>query len=339
MLVGRAKTALALMAALFLALAACAPEEAPDDEAAPDPDEEPAEEVAEDWPDRLVLGMVPSREADVMIETIEPLTEHLAAELGVEVEGFVPTDFTGLIEAMGTDQADIGIFGPFGVVQAVERYDVEPVLQTIRFGSVSYVSQWFTNDPDKYCTDEPVADEDGFLSCNGVLDAEEGPVGEDAVPLIEGASVAYVDPASTSGYIFPAVQLLQQGLDPQADVESVFAGGHDAAVIAVYNEDTEVGVSFDDARGDVVDEFPDVGEQVVVFAWTPEIPNDGWVVRRDLPDDLKEQIVEIMVAYSQTDEGTEILDELYNVTELVPAEPGAYDIVAEAARELDVEGD
>jgi phosphonate transport system substrate-binding protein len=332
--------ALVPMLVLLLVAAACGTDPETTEETAADPGEETVEETAEaEWPDRLVLGMVPSREADVMIETIEPLTEHLAQELGLEVEGFVPQDFTGLVEAMGTDHADIGIFGPFGVVQAMERYEAEPILQTIRFGAVSYHTQWFTNDPDTYCTDEPVADEDGFLGCNGTVEADEGPAGEDAIPLTEGASVAYVDPASASGYIFPAAQLIQQGLDPQADVDGVFAGGHDAAVISVYNGDVEVGVSFDDARGDVVDEFADVGEQVVVFAYTPEIPNDGWVVRHELPEDLKQAIVEVMVAYSQTDEGTEILDELYNVTELVPAEPGAYDIVQEAARELEVEGD
>ena len=70
----RAETAVAVMVALFLVLAACAPEETDDEEVAPDPAEEPADDEAAEaeWPERLVLGMVPSREADVMIENFAP---------------------------------------------------------------------------------------------------------------------------------------------------------------------------------------------------------------------------------------------------------------------------
>lgn len=330
-----------LLLCLALIAAACGAEDdtagAPADDAGDDEAADAGEEAAddrEDWPDRVVIGLVPSREADVLVETAEPLANAISSDLGIEVESFVPTDYTGLIEAMGAGQADLGMFGPLALVRAEERYGVDIVLQSERFGSLTYVTQWFTNDPDTFCTDEPVADEDGFLFCNGVLEAEQGPVGEDVIPEVEGKTVAFVDAASTSGFLIPALQLIEAGIDPQEDVDAVFAGGHDNAVISVYNGDADVGLSFNDARGEVVEELPDVGEQVVVFGWSQEIPNDGAAIRADLPEDLKEGLVQAMLDYADTEEGTEVLNSIYNIDDIVRADPAVFDVIREADREL-----
>lgn len=287
-------------------------------------------------PETLVIGLVPSREAGALIENAEPLVEALEERLGMDVEGFVPQDYTGLIEAIGTGQAHVGAFGPFGLIQAQDRYDVDIILQSERFGAATYHAQWMTNDPDKYCSDEPTEDDSGYLGCNGTTEASEGPVGEDAVPKVEGATVAYVDPTSTSGYIFPAVQLLDAGIDPKADVQANFATSHDGAVIAVYNGDAEVGLAFDDARDIVAEEFADVGKKVVSFAYSAEIPNDGWAVATDLPDDLKQEIADALLEYGSTKEGSKVLAEIYEVDALVPADLEAFEVVRDAAAKLDV---
>jgi phosphonate transport system substrate-binding protein len=299
-----------------------------------------------EWPDELVLGLVPSREADVLIESAEPLTQALAERLSEEagkeitVEGFVPQDYTGLVEAMRAGQADIGAFGPFALLQSQIQAGADIILQSVRDGKVTYHTQWFTNNPDKYCSDEPVEDDNGFLRCNGT-DVPDGPAGEEALSEVSGSTVAFVGEDSASGYIFPAVQLLAAGIDPRTDddITRVFAGGHDAAVLAVYNEDAEVGVSFDDARILVAEQNPDVGERVVVFALSPEIPNDGISVRGDLPEDLKEAIKNSLLEYSQTEEGSEVLNEIYEISELAEADLDALEIVREAASQLGITTD
>lgn len=304
-------------------------------------------EAAVEWPDRLVLGLVPSREADKLIENARPLTDHLTQVLSdmagktVTVDGFVPADYTGLVTAMETDQADIGAFGPFSLLQARDRAGAEIVLQSVRFGSATYHTQWFTNDPDKYCMDEPVADGEGWLYCNGTLDVDQGPAGEDAIALIEpGTTVAFTEQSSTSGYIFPAVQLinLTDVEDPIADLNAVMAGSHDNAVLAVYNGDAEVGVSFDDARGgSAFEELPENPENVVVFAYSAEIPNDGVAVRGELPQEVKDGIVQALLDYADSEAGQEVLGSIYNIDDLVPADLAAFAVVEEAADELGIE--
>jgi len=294
--------------------------------------EQAAGDERADWPDRIVLGLVPSREADVLIENAQPLADALAERLDIEVESFVPQDYTGLTEAMATGQADIGAFGPLAIVRAQERAGVEFIAQSERFGSATYHTQYMTNAPDKYCSDEPVADDDGYLSCNGTAEADEGPVGEDVIAQIDG-TLAYVDPSSASGYLIPALQMQQAGID-LSSLDTIFAGGHDSSAIAVYNGDVEVGLSFDDARTTVAEEFPDIGEQVVVFAYSAEIPNDGFTVRGDLPESLKTAITDALLEYAGTEEGTEVLQSIYEIDALLPADDAALDVVREADAEL-----
>jgi phosphonate transport system substrate-binding protein len=306
-----------------------------------DAEESQAEESqAAEMPDELVLGLVPSREADVLVENAQPLADYLTDELGIPVESFVPNDYTGLIAAMEAGQADIGAFGPFSLLQAQDIAGAEIILQSARDGAVTYHTQWMTNDPDKYCEDEPEANEDGLLFCNGTLDATEGPAGEDAIASIEaGTPVSFVELASASGYIFPAVQLLDAGIDPEADVDPIFSGGHDNSVIAVCNGDAEVGVSFNDARTILEEGDCENMDNVVVFALSPEIPNDGVAVRGDLPDELKQQIGDALIAYAETEEGKAVLDSVYEIDEFAPADLEAFDIVRQAAEELGITSD
>ncbi len=356
----------ALIAALALVAAACAedePDEAavdePDADAVdePDADEDEADDADEDeaaeavepgddWPDPLRLTLTPSAEAGELIDDAQPLAEMLEERLGVEVEPSVPTDYAGVIVALGSGEADVsGGLGPVQMTQAVDDAGGELLLQSERFGEFVYVSQWFTNDPDAFCADEPVEEtyeEDGeeytMRFCNGVDEAEDssdGPIGEDRLAEVDGRAVSYVEEGSTAGFLYPALQLLDADIDPIDDVEEIFAGGHDNSVISVYQGDADVGVSFNDAREDVVEQFDDVGEELVVFAWSDPIPNDGFAVAPGLPDDFKEAVSEALRDIADTEEGAEVLNDLYNIDGLVEADPEDFEVIREARDELD----
>ncbi len=302
-----------------------------------------------DWPDSITVGFVPSREADALVEKIQPVADALKADLGIEVKGVVSNDYTGLVEAMGSGQADIGAFGPTALLQARDRSGAEIILQSVRNGGATYHTQWMTNNPSKYCADTPVKnDRSGsngkvltFLNCNGTdHDAKEivsGPMGEDAIAKVKGAKVAFVEQTSSSGYVFPALQLVQAGIDYQKDIQPIFAGSHDAAAIAVCNGDAEVGVSFDDARSIATTDC-DLANKVVVFAYSPEIPNDGWAVRGDLPASLKTAITQSLLDYAHSEAGKKALNDIYQIDDLVPAKAGAYDIVQEANTKIQAGG-
>jgi phosphonate transport system substrate-binding protein len=338
----------AVLAAMMIVVAACTGQGA-----SPSADEEsqaPAsmaeESQSAELPDKLVIGFVPSSEAAQLVEDIQPLADYLSEQLGIPVEGFVSNDYTGMVTAMETGQAQIAALPPFGLLQAMDRADAEVILQSERFGSGTYHTQFFTNDPDKYCTESPpeentrvIDDEEvTFLNCNGTARANdetpEGPVGLDALEnLASGTTMSFVEQTSASGYIFPATVMIAQGIDPENDVEPIFPGSHDGSVIAVCEGDAEVGVSFDDART-VATTDCDVENNVVVFAYGPEIPNDGVAVSGDLSPELREQIKQALIDYAGTEEGAAVLESIYQITAFTEPNVEALDLVQRAVDEL-----
>lgn len=256
-------------------------------------------------PSRLVLGMVPSREAERIVDNLEPIAEMLSERLLIPVDTFVSTNFTGLVEAMGTGRVDIGLFGPAALVQAMDRHNAEVILASVRRGSTTYRAQF-------------------SIRCDSGIDSFEE---------LRGRSIAFVDPASTSGYQFPYAFLqTEYNINPDTDMDAIFAGSHDAAVLAVYNEDVDVAASFEDARTAIERDFPDVMDEVCVLGYTSEIPNDGIVVRAGLDEDLKAQIAQALIDIAETEEGKALTDELFNVTAFAPVDPGVYDVVREVSR-------
>ncbi len=301
--------------------------------------------VAQDDPQELVIGFVPSVEADALVENIKPLSDYLTEALGIPVKGFVSSDYAAMVTAMETGQAQIAALPPFGLVQAVDRAGAEMILQSDRFGSTSYHTQFMTTDADKYCLDEPVENmrvredvETAFLNCNGTArensDSPEGPIGLDALALVEpGTTVSFVEQTSASGYIFPATVFATLGLNPETDLEALFAGGHDASVIAVCMGQAEVGVSFDDARPQAVTDC-DVPGTVVTFAYGPEIPNDGVAVAGDLSEELKTNIKQALLDFASTEDGVSVLESIYNITAFGEPNQDSLQIIRDAVNEL-----
>lgn len=297
-----------------------------------------------EWPETLTFGFVPSQEAGELQDEIDTFAAILSDALGIEVVGIVSTDYTALGVALGEDQVQMGAFGPAGYVLASREYDnLELLAQSVRFGDSTYHAQWYTNDP-SICGGDPVQgafyyDEDGNVVAVGPTESPALQVGWNGdgtqdpavqpglrcpesvdLSVVVGKTIAFPGETSTSGFIFPTIQLINAGITDDQYESLFFGGSHDLAVTAVYNGDAQIGLSFDDARRSVREDFPDVGQKVIVFNISPRIANDVIAVRADLPDDLKDAIYQAMADYIATEEGKAVMEQLYSWTGLIRAD-------------------
>jgi phosphonate transport system substrate-binding protein len=351
------KRLLALLAVLAMVVAACGGDDAADETTTTVADTTTTEAMEEetttteameedpraDWPDTLVFGFVPSQEVAELQDDVDVFAQVLSDALGIEVEGTVTTDYTGLGVALGTGQADLGAFGPAGYVLANQTYDnLELLAQSVRFGDPTYHGQWFTNDP-SICGADPVEgafyyDDSGTVIPVGPTDTPALQVGYsgDGTPregvepglacpepvdleVVIGKTIAWGTETSTSGYIFPTLELIRMGIT-EDQYTSIFSGGHDASVQAVYDGSADIGVSFDDARATIAGENSDVGQKVIVFNITSRIANDVIAVRADLPDSLKDALFQAMADFIATEEGLAVMENLYSWTDLIRAD-------------------
>ena len=322
--------------------------------------------------DKIIFGFVPSAEQTDLQENIQPLMTVLSECLGIEVEGFVTSDYSGLLVVMGSGQADVGAFNTLGYVNALNAFPtrMEAIAKVVRYGSGSYHGTFWTTDA-SVCSSTPVIG--AFENIDGVPTLVEGSAtmppdvkalqvgwgfGDDGmipeVRTIDGAEVTvspgyaceadlsvmigeevlFVEEGSTSGYLYPSLQLKNAGISYTSDIVQRYAGSHDGVISGLYNGDAKFGVTYDDARRTLRKTNPDVGEKVIAFAITEEIPNDVVAVRSDLPADMKEKIYTILSDYISTDEGAAVMDEIYGWTGLVPAVNSEFDVVKQAAEEF-----
>jgi phosphonate transport system substrate-binding protein len=269
-------------------------------------------------PKKLTLALVPSGDANKLVETVKPLEKALTKRLGIPVKGVITQDYQAAVEAIGSNQAQIGMLPSLQMSQACDRYGAIPSLQTVRNDKISYAAQFFTNNPKKYCEDTPKKGANGMLYCNGT-DSGTGPAGLDSLKKVKGAKVSLLQPASPAGYIFPVAALKAKGISVD-DLKVTQVTANDASVQAVYKGDAEVGTSYWDAREVVAGDSKDVGKKVVVFALTDEIPNDGVSISSKLPASWQKKIKTAMLDYAGTSEGSKALDAIYQITGLKPAD-------------------
>ncbi len=284
---------------------ATAPEdEAPVEEEAPAEEGEAAGEEAMEEGEAmaegdasLVMSFVPSGDTEEILASGDTLAEMIAERTGYEVESNVATSYAAVIEAMGAGNADIGWLNTFGYILANERHGVDVALATSRFGTTTYKGQIITR-----------AD-------SGIETVED----------LAGTTFCRPDPLSTSGWIIPSITLAAAGVDPDTDLEVTDVGSHDNVVNAVYNGECDAGATFVDARSSVEDELADVKEQVIVITESADIPNDTVSFAPDVPDDVRENVVNALLDIAQSEEGQVALEELYEIEGLEPVDDSFYD--------------
>ncbi|CAN5252128.1 phosphate/phosphite/phosphonate ABC transporter substrate-binding protein [soil metagenome] len=232
-----------------------------------------ATESREDWPDTFVLGVIPSEESSELQERYQPLVDMLESELGLAIELFEATDYAGIIEAMISGNVDLAQFGPFSYVIAKSNgANIDAVASTVE-------------DPEE---------EPGYHSF-GIV-----PPGSDihSIEDFAGKTVCFVDPSSTSGFLFPSAGLLDAGIDPEGDIQSVFAGGHDVSALSVSKGDCEAGFADDTRVGQQLDTEPGSVEVV----WESDlIPGSPLAVRLDLPESLVANVRRIVLEEANVD--------------------------------------
>ena len=249
-------------------------------------------------PIKLIMSFVPSGDTQQIITGGQAIEKLLEEKTGYEIDTNVATSYAAVVEAMGAGNADIGWLNTFGYILAHEKYGVEVILATVRFGRPYYTGQI-------------------------VVGADTG---IETLQDLKGKTFCWVDPLSTSGYIIPRVMLKAAGIDPDKDfAKTVEAGSHNNVIIAVYNGDCDAGATYVDARRSVAKDFPDVMDKVKVIAESPEIPNDTVSVRADLPPEVVEKVKNALLDITKSEQGKATLKQVYEIEDLVEVDDSFYD--------------
>ncbi|GEN86319.1 phosphate/phosphite/phosphonate ABC transporter substrate-binding protein [Oceanobacillus sojae] len=305
------KTGIFLFAVSLLFLAACG---SSDDSADGDNSSDGDTYV----PDSLTVQFVPSQNAETLEAKAKPLEDLLENELDIDVTVSVSTNYNSVVEALASEQIDVGFLPPNAYVQAHDEYGAaDVILQSQRYG---------VND-DGTSTDELV---DSYYSM--FIAKSDSDI--DSIADLKGKTIAFQDITSSAGYVWPAAALMDEGIDPLTDVKPLTLQGHDAAVTAVLNGEADAAAIFQDARNVVLSDFPDVFEDTKVIAHTELIPNDTIAVQTNMDEEWKEKIKQAFINVGESEEGREIVRDIYTHEGYVESQDSNFDIVREYSERI-----
>ncbi len=283
---------------------------------------------------------VPSLEAATIVSGGEIMAEALNEATGLTFEVSVPTSYAATIEAMcASPDNTIGFIPAAGYVIASNRCGVEVEAAAVRNGWPVYWAQYIIR-----------------------RDAPIYTFGD-----LEGKTWAGASVTSSSGYVFPASELIAAGITTGEFVE---AGGHPQTVLAVANGEVDFGVTFfsppivpgapwaigdlpepydltvddayvtadglfvgdvqiKDARETVIETMPDIVDQVRILRLSEPIPNDTISFGPDFPDEVRAQIIDALLAFSLTEGWANSIGsrDFYAWTGLEPTTDAAYEPV------------
>jgi len=289
----------------------------------------------------IQVYFVPSVEAQTIISGGEVMAQALEEATGLKFEVAVPTSYAATVEAMcASPENSMGFIPAAGYVIANNRCGVQVAAAAVRNGWPVYWAAYLVRrDSDIYVLGD-----------------------------LEGRTWAYPDAGSTSGFVVPSVELQAAGITPgdtvetgghnqtvlavyngEADFGTVFFSPpllpgapwrigdlpepYDLSVDESYiGEDCNLYVGevrIMDARANVRETAPDVVDQVRILALTSPIPNDTLSFGPEFPEDLRQQIVDALLEFSQTEAWEQSIggQDFYDWSSLEPITDAAYNPV------------
>jgi len=237
------------------------------------------------------IGLLGGENVQDRLASNECFRAYAEEALGVPVRLFTPADYNGVIQGLIGGTLDMAWLGAsaYAAVWINDPEAVHPVLvKTNLDGSYMYYSI-------------------------GIARADSGIT---SLADMEGKSFAFADPNSTSGYLVPLIEIPEAGYsmtEGEFFSRVAFSGGHEQTIIAVVNGDFDAGVVWADGQGEWEDGFNsgalrratdagivDMNDIVEMWRSRP-IPEGPIVLRKALPQDVQDTVIELMSTLHETD--------------------------------------
>ncbi|CAN5760315.1 phosphate/phosphite/phosphonate ABC transporter substrate-binding protein [soil metagenome] len=206
------------------------------------------------FPETITLAAIPAENSADMKASYEPLIKLLEKETGSTIEFVQASDYAGVVEGMIADNVDLAFFGPFAyVVAGINGAKITPLGAVI----------------------EEEGAEPGYQSY-GLAKSDNA--GINGLADFAGKKVCFVDPGSTSGFLYPSAGLIEEGVitsgseaDISAAMTPIYAGGHDASALSIKSGDCDAGFAYDSMVDETMIEKGDLAPGDLKTVWKSEM--------------------------------------------------------------------
>jgi phosphate/phosphite/phosphonate ABC transporter binding protein len=258
--------------------------------------------------DKVRFGLVPHLSPDRMRATRSALAAYLSQGLGVPVELVIGADYDDVGERMSRGEIDIAEFSPFAFVRARRKTRLRVLASAIQSGSAT--------------------------SGGYIIVRDDSP--RKTIDDLRGARFGFVDPASTSGFLYPMKLFKDRGIDPATFFASTtFMGSHDGVLLGILDGGIEAGATWQGSFSALKVEKGIDPLEFRVIAKMPRTPQDVLCIRESGSRELGDAITQLALRLNMREKSTRDILSAMSINGYVPADASVYDQVERIALELD----
>jgi phosphonate transport system substrate-binding protein len=254
---------------------------------------------------RLRLGVTPYLDKATLTAQLRPVVDHVAQASGLPTELVLADSYADLVERVARREVELSLLSPLSYVEAKRREpNLQLIAQTLSYGAPKYSS---------------------FVVVRAADPAEQ-------LSDLRGRRIAWVDPLSASGYLFPAVAFLRAGLVPGKDLQGTFAGTHTTALRLLHEHKVDAAAI---SSGTLAEDQSGAAAEVKILATTGRIPYDAVCARGDMPRTGAAKLAALFQRIdTRTAQGRAILAKVPGISGWYGSSDAEYDDVRTAVRDL-----
>jgi len=229
----------------------------------------------------FLIGLIPEQNIFKQMERYKPIANYLSKRINMPISLTAFPRYGNIVHNFTSMRLDGAFFGSFTYALTHTKLSVEVLARPLSLnGTSTYQGLIF------------VRKDSGIKS----------------VDQMKGKRFAFVDKATTAGYLFPLAYFEEHGKDYKTFLkESYFAGTHEDAILAVLNRKANIGAAKNTVFELLAASDDRINKELVILARSPEVPENALAVRKDLDDSVKKKLRKALLTMHEDSEGSAIL--------------------------------
>lgn len=258
----------------------------------------------------LLIGLIPEQNIFKQVERYEPLMDYLSKKSGMKIKLKILTRYRNIVDNFVSLGMDGAFFGSFTYALARMKLGVEVLARPESF--------------------------DGSSTYHGLIFARK----DSAIKTVrdmKGKRFAFVDKATTAGFLLPLVYFKKRGVKDYKVYlkEAYFTGTHEDAIYDVLNKKADIGAAKNTIFERVALTDKRIRDELVVLEKSPDVPENGLAVRKSLEISIKNRLQETLLDMQNDPVGRNILKN-FGAQKFIRTTDRDYEPVFKYAREINL---
>jgi phosphonate transport system substrate-binding protein len=253
----------------------------------------------------LTIGLIPEQNVFKQMKRYKPLGAYIEEKTGNKITFTVLSRYGNIIESFHKKRLDGAFWGSFTGAMAIKKLGIKPIARPVNMDGTSTYHGYILVRKDSGITN---------------------------VTDMKGKVIAFVEKATTAGYIYPVSYFKKHGI---RNIDSYFkeyyyTGSHDSAIHAVLNKKADIACAKNTVYEMLARDDKRIEAELLIISRSPDVPSNGLGLRKELPFRVKSDIKNTLLEMHKDPKGKLVLQK-FGVFRFIETSEGDYAPVFDVA--------